>query len=51
MDIFLNQLSQFYSNSATNLHHLSSFSIRRVAPQHRDGNATTAYCDVTSPYV
>jgi len=24
MDIFLNQLIQFYSNNATNLHHLTS---------------------------
>jgi len=26
MDIFLNQLIQFYSNNATNLHHLTSHS-------------------------
>ena len=26
MDIFLNQLIQFYSNNATNLHHLTSYS-------------------------
>jgi len=31
----------------TKLHHL----VRRVAPQHRDRNVTTDYCDVTSPYV
>jgi len=26
MDIFLNQLIQFYSNNATNLHHLTTHS-------------------------
>jgi len=50
-DMFLNQLDQFYSNNATNLHHLTSHSrLRRVAPQHGDRNMTTDYCDVTSPY-
>jgi len=46
----LNQLIQFYSNNATDLHHVTSHK-RRVAPQHRDRNVTTDYCDVTSPYV
>jgi len=27
MDIFLNQLIQFYSNNATNLHHLTTHSM------------------------
>jgi len=27
MDIFLNQLTQVYSNNATNLHHVTSLSI------------------------
>jgi len=35
MDIFLNQVIEFYPNNATNLHHLISH-IRRVAPQHRE---------------
>jgi len=42
MDIFLNQLIQFYSDKAANLHHLTSHNIEIVIwPQ--------IYCDVTSP--
>jgi len=50
MDIFLNQVTQFYSNNATNLHHLPSHSTP-CCPQHRDRNVTTTYYGVTSPYV
>jgi len=50
-DIFLNQLIQFYSNHATDLHHLTPHSICRVALQHRDHIVATYYSDVTSPYV
>ena len=51
-DIFLNQLTKFYSNrpNVTYLRRLTS-DIRRVAAQHRDRNVTTDYRDVTSPYV
>ena len=51
-DILLNQLIQFYSNNATNLH-LTSHSrpILRVVPEHGDRIMTTNYCDVTSPDV
>jgi len=50
MDIFLNQLIQFHSNNATNLHHLTSHSTSELTykmaivlrPQ---------ICAVTSPYV
>jgi len=45
VDIFLNQLIQFYLNNATNLHAV------RCCPQHRDRNVTSDYCDVTLPYV
>jgi len=40
---------EFYLNNATRIHHLTSHSIRRVAPQHRDHIVTTYYCDVASP--
>ena len=43
MDIFLNQLNQFYSTNATNFQHLTSRSTP-CCP-------TTDYCDVTSTYV
>ena len=43
---------QFYSNNATNLHHVTSQrGPRRDAAQHRDHTVTTDYCDATSPYV
>jgi len=51
MDIFLNQLIQFHSNNTTNLHHLTSHSIRRVAPQNRHRIVTTDYRNVTWPNV
>ena len=38
MDIFLNQLIQFYSNNVTNLHRLTSHTVRRVAALHTDRN-------------
>jgi len=44
MDIFFNQLIQFYSNNATNLHHLTS----PVLPRNME---TTDYCGVSLPYV
>jgi len=47
MDVFLNQLIQFY---ATNLHH-QLHTVCRVAPQHENCNLTIDYCDVTSLYV
>jgi len=50
MDIFSNQLILFYSNNATNLHHLTPHSMPHC-PQHRDHDITTDYCDITSPYV
>jgi len=42
MDIFLNQLVQFYSNNATNIHHLatSMYSIWRCCP-----TKWRSYCD------
>jgi len=40
MDIFLNQLIQFYSNNATNLHHLLH-TVRRVDLQNGDRIVTT----------
>jgi len=48
--MFLDQLIQFYSNNATNLHHITSYTVPRVAPQHRDLTVTADYRDVTSPY-
>jgi len=45
MNILLSPLIQFRSNSATNLHHLTS-GVRRVDPQHGDPNVTTDYCNV-----
>jgi len=39
MDIFLHQLIQFYSNNATNLHHLTTHST--TALQNGDRTATT----------
>jgi len=41
MDIFLNQLIQFYSNNVTNLHHLTTHSTRRVDLQNGDRIAAT----------
>jgi len=41
-DILLNQLMQFYSNNATNLHHLHH-TVRAVAPKHRDRTVITDY--------
>ena len=38
----LNQVIQLYSNNAT---------VRRIAPEHRDGIVITEYFDVTSPYL
>ena len=52
-DMFLNELIQFYSNNATNLHHFTSHSTRTVrhVAHNSDRTVTTGYCDVTSPYV
>ena len=47
-DIFLNQLIQFSSNNATNLHHLTSHSIFAVLPHNKDRIVTTDYCNVSS---
>jgi len=41
MDSFLNQVIQFYSNNATNLHHLTNAQYDGVAPQNGDRVATT----------
>jgi len=50
MDIFLNQLIQFYSNIATNLHHLTTHSTM-VLPHKMAIAFRPQICDVTSPYV
>ena len=47
-DIFLNQLTQFYSNNATNFHHLTSHSTPCCPITWR---SYSDYCDVTSPYL
>jgi len=41
--------NQFHSNNATHFHHLTSHTVRRVAPQHRDRNVTQI--SVTSLYL
>jgi len=41
---------QFYVNNVTNLHQLTSHSIRHHALQHGDRIVTIYYCDVTSIY-
>ena len=50
MDIFLNQVIQFYSNIVTNLHHLT-LQVCRVAQQHRECIVTINYRNITSLYV
>jgi len=44
------KLNKFYSNNATNLHHLTS---QYVVLLHNMGDriVTTDYCEATSPYV
>ena len=50
MDIFLNQLIQFYSNNATNLRHLTTHSTT-VLPHKMAIVLRPQICDVISPYV
>jgi len=51
-DIFSNQMIQFHSNNAINLHHRNLIhAVRRVAAQHRDRIVTTDYGDVSSSCV
>jgi len=50
MDIFLNQLIEFYSNNATNLHHLTTHSTT-VLPHKMAIVLRPQICDVISPYV
>jgi len=49
MDIFLNQVIQFYSNNATNLHHLITHCTACYPTKWR--SYCDHRCDVTSPYV
>ena len=49
MDKFLSEVIQFCSSNATEL--LTSHSMRRVTPQHRDCYVTTDYRDVTSAII
>ena len=49
-DIFLNQLIQFYSNNATNLHHLTTYSTAAL-PHKMAIVLRPQICDVPSPYV
>jgi len=50
MDIFLHQLIQFYSNNATNLHHLTTHSTTML-PYKMAIVLRPQICDVISPYV
>jgi len=50
MDIFLNQLTQLYSNNATNLHQLTTHSTTAL-PHKMAIVLRTHICDVISPYV
>jgi len=50
MDIFLNQLIQFYSNNATNLHHLTTHTTT-VMTYKMAIVLRPQICDVISPYV
>jgi len=50
MDIFLNQLIQFHSNNATNLHHLTTHSTT-VLTYKMAIILWPQICDVISPYV
>jgi len=50
MDIFLNQLIQFYSNNATNVRHLTMHSMT-VLPHKMAIVLRPQICDITSPYV
>jgi len=44
-DIFLNQLTEFFSDNATNLHHFTQYVVLpELASQHRDRIVTTDYC-------
>jgi len=49
---FINGLANWSTDSESKLHYDSTCTLvtRCVAPQHRDSNATTEYCDVTSPH-
>jgi len=50
MDIFLNQLTQFYLNNATNLRHLTTHSTT-VLTYKMAIVLRPEICDVISPYV
>ena len=50
MDIYLNQLIQFYSNNVPNLHHLTTQSTT-VLPNKMAIVLRPQICDVTSPYI
>jgi len=50
MDSFLNRLIQFYSNNATDIHHLTTH-CTTVLPHKMEIVLRPEICDVTSPYV